>query len=222
MSTTIDAIRGLLNLPRLQKFYAEARLDDGRVVVTEAESMEVGAEVRVMGEDGSAQELESGSYTLEDGTALVIEDNRIARLGEGEETEAAETEDKEEEMSKNDEMATVLESVGLSEEDKEKVMASIKALYEQEEEEMSEETPEVTPEPEVEQQEELSALTEFASEVTGALEHILTRIENLEQAPAGEPVKFSAPAQNTNLTHPGINANYTDRARYIMQSLKQN
>ena len=62
MSKTIDKIRGLLNLPNLTKFYAEARLDDGRLVVTEAESMAIGVEVSVMSDEGNADVLEDGSY----------------------------------------------------------------------------------------------------------------------------------------------------------------
>lgn len=221
MSNTIEAIRGLLNLPRLQKFYAEAKLDDGRVIVTEAESMEVGAEVRVMSDDGSAQELESGSYTLEDGTAITIEENRIASIGaeEAEPTEAAEHEDKEEMAEhgdKEEEMSKLLASVGLNEEDKEKVMQAIAALYDDKEEMSTEETAQDTA-AEIETQ-----LSAFAQEVTGALEHVLDRIEALEKAPASEPVKFSAPQQKTNVSVPGINANYTERARYIMNSLKNN
>ena len=84
MSKTIDKIRGLLNLPNLTKFYAEARLDDGRLVVTEAESMAIGVEVSVMSDEGNADVLEDGSYALEDGTALVVLDGRISQLGEDE------------------------------------------------------------------------------------------------------------------------------------------
>ena len=66
MSKTIDKIRGLLNLPNLTKFYAEARLDDGRLVVTEAESMAIGVEVSVMSDEGNADVLEDGSYAVAD------------------------------------------------------------------------------------------------------------------------------------------------------------
>ena len=82
MSKTIDKIRGLLNLPNLTKFYAEARLDDGRLVVTEAESMAVGVEISVMSDEGNADFLDDGTYALEDGTVLVVAEGRITQLGE--------------------------------------------------------------------------------------------------------------------------------------------
>ena len=77
------------------KLYAESRLDDGRVIVTEAESWDVGVEVRILDDSGNATPLDAGTYTLEDGTKLVVnEDSRLASLGEEEievEVEMAET-----------------------------------------------------------------------------------------------------------------------------------
>jgi len=71
-----------MGLPKT-KLYAEARLDDGRVLVTEAESMDVGVEVRILDDAGNADILDAGTYTLEDGTKLVVnEDSRLASLGE--------------------------------------------------------------------------------------------------------------------------------------------
>jgi hypothetical protein len=80
--TTIEKIREVMGLPKT-KLYAEARLDDGRVLVTEAESMDVGVEVRILDDAGNADILDAGTYTLEDGTKLVVnEDSRLASLGE--------------------------------------------------------------------------------------------------------------------------------------------
>tara|TARA_R110002074_G_scaffold4842_7_gene23657 strand:+ start:2256 stop:2909 length:654 start_codon:yes stop_codon:yes gene_type:complete len=70
------------------KFYAESRLNDGRVVVTEEEAMVVGAPVKVLEEDGIAYPLDGGAYILEDGTELIIDDmGFIERIGEEEATE---------------------------------------------------------------------------------------------------------------------------------------
>ena len=66
--------------------YAEARLDDGRVVVTEAESMDVGVEVRVLDDSGEASVIDAGTYTLEDGTEIVVnEESRLVSLGKDKE-----------------------------------------------------------------------------------------------------------------------------------------
>ena len=79
---TVQKIRKALGLPQT-KLYAEARLDDGRVVVTEAESMDVGVEVRILDDSGEASLLDAGTYTLEDGTKIVVnEDSRLASLGD--------------------------------------------------------------------------------------------------------------------------------------------
>ena len=81
---TVQKIRKALGLPQT-KLYAEARLDDGRVIVTEAESWDVGVEVRILDDSGEATILDAGTYTLEDGTKLVVnEDSRLATLGDDE------------------------------------------------------------------------------------------------------------------------------------------
>ena len=89
---TIDKIRELLKMSVARKFYAEARLDDGRLVVTEADAMAIGVEVFVMNEEGQAEPLVDGEYTLEDGTKLLIAEGRIGQLGEEVAAEAQEEE----------------------------------------------------------------------------------------------------------------------------------
>lgn len=74
---TIEKIREVMGLPKT-KLYAEVKIDDGRVLVTESDSFEPGVEVRVIDDSGSTVEVDAGTYTLEDGKKLVIsEDSRI-------------------------------------------------------------------------------------------------------------------------------------------------
>ena len=194
MSDTIQAIRGLLNLPRLSKFYAEANLDDGRVVVTEADAMAIGVEVKVMNDAGEAADLDDGTYTLEDGTKLTIAEGRIAALGDEEEAPVEAEEVVEEEMeveveleeADEDEMAAALraELGDVDDEMMARILAAVKKMYEEKEEEMSAEV--------VDQTENFaSELSVFAKEVSQVFDVVLARLDRLENAPASEGVQVT-------------------------------
>ena len=72
MASTIQQIRALLGLPKTQ-LYAELRLADGRVVVTEADEFAEGIDLRLIGEDGTTTELAAGSYDTAEGQELVVD-----------------------------------------------------------------------------------------------------------------------------------------------------
>ena len=205
MSKTIDKIRGLLNLPNLTKFYAEARLDDGRLVVTEAESMAIGVEVSVMSDEGNADVLEDGSYVLEDGTALVVLDGRIAQLGE-EEPAAEEEIEVEVEMAEGDE-ADVQDWAGMEKriQNLEDAIADLKG------EELSEDTV----------SEEMS---EFSSEVNSAFEHILERLSAIENEPATTGVSHSPnKTKSQSVSQEEFSSmKTTDRAHAIISNFAKN
>ena len=205
MSKTIDKIRGLLNLPNLTKFYAEARLDDGRLVVTEAESMGIGVEVSVMSDEGNADVLEDGSYVLEDGTALVVLDGRINQLGEDE--QAAEEEiEVEVEMAEGDE-ADVQDWACMEKriQNLEDSIASLKG------EALSEDTV----------SEEMS---EFSSEVNSAFERILERLSAIENEPATSGVSHSPnKTKNQSVSQEEFSSMKTsDRAHAIISNFAKN
>ena len=91
-----EAVRSVVEAER-QDLYAEARLNDGRVIATEAEAFSAGAPVRVMSEDGEAAPLEAGSYELSDGGSVTVDDSSqvVEMMDDKEEkTEAAEEEEK--------------------------------------------------------------------------------------------------------------------------------
>ena len=205
MSKTIDKIRGLLNLPNLTKFYAEARLDDGRLVVTEAESMAIGVEVSVMSDEGNADVLEDGSYVLEDGTALVVLDGRINQLGE-EEPAAEEEVEVEVEMAEGDE-TDIQVWAGMKKriQNLEDAVASLKG------EALSEDTV----------SEEMS---EFSSEVNSAFEHILERLSAMENEPATSGVSHSPnKTKNQSVSQEEFSSMKTsDRAHAIISNFAKN
>lgn len=204
---TIEKIRDVLGLPKT-KMYAEARLDDGRVVVTEAESMDVGVEVRVLDDSGEASILDAGTYTLEDGTKIVVsEDSRLAQLGDDEavdvEVEMETIPEAEEEGYRDgidDEEEDVREDLNydkvrdaldqgfpdLGQDTIDAIATLVATIYSNEEEVV-----EVVAEGDHEDKEEL------ASVIGEAIEKIDARLKALEDAPASEgvthsPNKFSA------------------------------
>ena len=179
MSKTIDKIRGLLNLPNLTKFYAEARLDDGRLVVTEAESMAVGVEISVMSDEGNADYLDDGSYALEDGTVLVVADGRIVQLGE-DEPEAEEEVEVEVEMAEGDE-ADVQDWAGMEKriQNLEDAVADLKRDKVGGDDEVSEE------------------MSELSSEINAAFENIVERLSAIENEPADTGVNHSPTKNNS-------------------------
>lgn len=200
---TIEKIRDVLGLPKT-KMYAEARLDDGRVVVTEAESMDVGVEVRVLDDSGEASILDAGTYTLEDGTKIVVsEDSRLAQLGDDEDVDVeVELEDAEEEEEKlEDEEEEVKVDMNydkvrdaldqgfpdLGQDTIDAIATLVATIYSNEEEVVEV----VAGDDEYDDKEEL------ASVIGEAIEKIDARLKALEDAPASEgvthsPNKFSA------------------------------
>lgn len=221
MSDTIQAIRGLLNLPRLSKFYAEANLDDGRVVVTEADAMAIGVEVKVMNDAGEAADLDDGTYTLEDGTKLTIADGRIAALGDEEEAPVEAEEVVEEEMEveveleedDEDEMEAALraELGDVDDEMMARILAAVKKMYDHKEEEMSAEV--------VDQTENFATeLSVFAKEVSQVFDVVLARLDRLENAPASDGVQVTPTELSTqDLPNP---KSAQERAWLIMNQYK--
>lgn len=171
---TIDKIRELLQLSSLRKFYAEATLEDGRKVATEAEAMAVGVELFVIGEDGAAEPVPDGTYTLNDGTTVVVAEGRIAQLGD----EQAEEQEVEVEMEA-DPLMEELKAIGLEDDLAGKVMELVKKYAgEDKKEEMSE------------------AVMELAQQTALGLQTLSARLAKLEDAPGATGVEHTpAPAK---------------------------
>ena len=206
MATTIEKIQNLLTRKSNSKihkvsFYAEAKLEDGRIIATEEDAMSVGVAVKVLEDDGVAYPLETGMYTLEDGTKLNISEGGIIE-GYGE--EEIEEEMAEEEISLTKKLYDQFEEI-TSEEKADEIISYIKEMMKEEEkEEMSEQT-EPTEESETEEnteevidntneedeiQEEVEK-TEFSSvvgELMTRLESIETKLSEIENEPAEQGV----------------------------------
>ena len=190
MSNTIHKIREMLNLPQLRKFYAEAKLDDGRMIVTESDEMSMGAELFVMTDEGTTEELQAGQYTLEDGTIIKVEEGRLAAMGDEEMKVDQDEEDfgahEEEEMGMKDK----LKEVGMEDDMADKVIKIVEEMgYGKKKDEMSEEVvAETVEEVEYVSKEDFQAL---AAQVSEGFKALLSRVEKVEDEPADTGVKVS-------------------------------
>lgn len=209
-----EAVRSVVEAER-QDLYAEARLNDGRVVATEAEAFSAGAPVRVMSEDGEASPLEAGSYELSDGNQLTVDaDSKVVEMEEEEKTEAAEHEEEKDEMAAV--KAALVDKFQISPEVAAEIVEVVKeamapaeveaAEHEEKEEEMEEDK----------KKEEMSShLTDLTHEMAVALEAINSRLAKLEDAPAAQPDRV-LPKQEFKQTNPSLKG--VDRAYNIISN----
>ena len=214
-----EAVRSVVQ--ERQDLYAEARLNDGRVIATEAEQFSAGASVRVLSEDGEAAPLEAGTYDLSDGGQVSVdaESNVVEMMDDKEEkTEAAEHEEEKDEMAAV--KAALIEQFQISEEVASQIMDVIKDAMKpaEEEEEMEEEKKEEMSEEKTEMSSHVQDLTH---NMAVALEAINKRLEKLEEAPAAQPDRV-LPKQEFNAVPKASNARgaSVDNALNIINSFK--
>ena len=209
-----EAVRSVVEAER-QDLYAEARLNDGRVIATEAEAFSAGAPVRVMSEDGEATPLEAGSYELSDGGQVTVDvDSKVVEMMEDKEekTEAAEHEEEKDEMAAV--KAALVDKFQISEEVAAEIVEVVKAAMKPEEVEAAEEEEK---EEMSEEKTEMSAdLQDLTHEMAVALEAINSRLAKLEEAPAAQPDRVLPKQEFTKETNPNLKG--VDRAYNIISN----
>ena len=181
------------------KFYAEMKLDDGRVVATEDEQFMIGSKVFAVSDDGNAEALEAGNYTMENGNKLTVgENSEILDLGEekeAEDVEASEEEEMSEESTEEElaEEADVADWKGMEIRIKnlEDAVADLKADKVEASAELSEEV-------EVEEKTEMSK--EVMGELMTQIEELKGKIVELSGQPADEGITYSPEGSNVNTT----------------------
>ena len=186
------------------KFYAEMKLDDGRVVATEDEQFMIGSKVFAVNDDGDAEALQAGSYTMENGNKMTIGDSsEILDLGEekeAEDVEASEEELSEEPKEEVEELAEESEAEETDwaktfEEMKDRVAALEEKVFgkkaEEETEEMSEE---------VKEDEKTEMSNEVIGELMTQIEELKSKIVELSGEPADEGITYSPEGSNVNTT----------------------
>tara|TARA_R100001594_G_scaffold6565_7_gene18568 strand:+ start:10677 stop:11315 length:639 start_codon:yes stop_codon:yes gene_type:complete len=211
--SSIQKIKELLKFSKKKTYkinlYAEAILDDARVIATDAEGFDLGAEVYVINDSAEVEKLAEGIYTLEDGSKIRIDaDSRVAGFGEEEVVEeevVVEEEMSKEEEENKEELAEESEAEETDwaktyEELKDKVEALEKAVYG---EEMSKEG------------------TELSADVMG---EIMTRLNSIEEKFGGlenEPSNKGVSVSPTNSTHKKVDLgkmSINERVKYIMNN----
>ena len=198
-----EAVRSVVD--ERAELYKEARLEDGRVVATEAEEFSAGADVRVLSDDGEAAPLEAGSHQLSDGGEITVDADSKVEMMEDEEEKVEATEEEPDEMAAV--KAALVEKFMISEEVAQEIVEVVSAALKP----MVEEEVEASEEP---KKEEMSMQVEMAHEMATALEAINKRLETLENAPAAEPDRVLAKAEFKKENNPNLSG--VDRAYNII------
>ena len=197
------------------KMYAEMKLDDGRVLATEDEQFMIGSKVFAISDDGNAEPLESGSYTLENGNKITIGDSSEI-LDLGEEKEAEDVEEPKEEASAE-----------LSEENKEELADAEDTDWAKTFEEIKDRVAaledKVFGEKEEEETEDLSEdKTEMSSELIGELttqiEELKNKIVELSGEPADDGIKYNPEGLNTGSTIDLKKLSISERTAYYINN----
>lgn len=211
-----EAVRSVVQ--ERQDLYAEARLNDGRVIATEAEQFSAGASVRVLSEDGEAAPLEAGTYELSDGGEVTVdaESNVVEMMDEKEEekTEAAEHEEEKDEMAAV--KAALVDHFQISEEVAEQIVEVVKDAMVPKEVEAEEEKKEEEMEEEEKKEEMSSHVQDLTHEMAVALEAINKRLEKLEEEPAAQPDRVLPKQEFTKENNPNLKG--VDRAFDIISN----
>ena len=202
------------------KMYAEMKLDDGRVIATEDEQFMIGSKVFAISDDGEAEALSAGSYTMENGNKMTIGDaSEILDLGEEKEAEDVQEASSEEEMSEEDskeEMADAEDTdwAKTFEEMKDRVAKLEEKVFgkkaEEETEEMSEETKE-------EEKTEMSA-EELISDLTTEMEDLKSKVTELSGEPATEGIAYNPEGTHFSSTIDLRKLSTKERAAYYINN----
>ena len=200
------------------KFYAEMKLDDGRMIATEDEQFMIGSKVFAIGDDGDAEALSAGNYKMENGNEMTIgENSEILDLGEekeAEDVEASEESTEEETELAEDDEAAVDDWAGMEKRIKnlEDAVADLKKDKVEASAELSEEVSEETEEDKT----EMSA--EVISELMTEVEELKSKIVELSDEPASEGISYNPEGENFSATVDLKKLSTQERAAYYINN----
>ena len=226
-----DKILKALGLEKEVKMGYQAKLEDGTIITSSADSLEAGVDVSILTEDGTTVPLPVGEYKTEDGVGFsVTEEGKVAEIYEGEEEDEKKQQAKKEEKEYEEESPAVEEVV-------EEAVAVIEDNTAAVAEAINEATPdEVTPEiaekaaeaavavlaPAVEEEVSLdSQIAELTAILKGELNSVKAKLKKIEKTTGGDPVstnKFSKNSKKKEFSKAAINGmNARDRFFYHLQ-----
>jgi hypothetical protein len=171
----------------------QAKLEDGTIIVSTAESLEAGVDISVLTEDGTTMLLPVGEYKTEEGQGFSVEvEGVVAELYEEEVEEEAAEEVVEEEASKEDMEEETIEETEAVEFDSVAFMDEVKSVVV---DLMSNVNTEIET-----LKSELAELKSTNEELSSEKEKLSAQVVELSNEPAAKPVdtnKFSALGRET-------------------------
>jgi len=229
---SLQKIKELLKFSKKKSYkinmYAEAILDDARVIATDSEEFEIGSAVYVINDAGEVEDLAEGIYTLEDGSKIRIDaESNVAGFGEEEVVEEVEEDLEEEVVVAKEEVIEEITADPVVEEIAVKIND---ATPDEVTEEIAKEVAKVVVDHISGKVEEEVEAVELSSDVMGEILTRLSAIEEkyteLEEMPSSNGVNISP----TNLSKNGkslfakksredvLGMTTSDRARFMIQN----
>jgi|TARA_R100000084_G_scaffold3353_2_gene1460 hypothetical protein len=223
--SSIKKIKELLKFTKKKTYkinmYAEAILDDARVIATDSEEFEIGSEVYVINDAGEVESLAEGIYTMQDGSKIRIDaESKVAGFGEEEvvEEEVVEEEMQEEEVVAKEEVIEEITADPIVEEIAVKIN---EATPDEVTEEISKEVAKVVVDHMAEKVEEEVEAVEMSADVLGELMTRLSAIEEkfetLEETPSNNGVNITP----TNLKKETVDLgkmSVSERVKHLMNN----
>ena len=223
MKDTLEKIKTLLSIDNKEakevKMYAEMILEDGRVVATEDEEFAIGSVVFVVNDDGEASALASGSYTMENGAKITIDDDgKISDMGEQADEVEAEDEDKEEmeEKTEDIDLKKSYDELAKRVEDLEKKIYKKEDMSEETEETVEETTEETV------EEEKIEMSKDMVNSLVEEVEHLKAKLVEFEKQPGAEGFKHNPEPISKKETVNMSRLSTQERVAYFMNKLNNN
>jgi len=200
--SSLQKIKDLLRFSKKKTYkinmYAEAILDDARVIATDSEEFEIGSAVYVINDAGEVEDLAEGIYTMQDGSKLRIDaESKVAGFGEEEIVEEEEVVEEEMEAEEVVEKEEVIEEITADPVIEEIAVKINEATPDEVTEEISKEVAKVVVDhmaEKVEEEVEVKEI-EMSSDLMGELFTRLSAIEDkfdtLEETPSNSGVNIT-------------------------------